>query len=386
MNEILIGVVLAVLIIVVMLTPLLVGHRKRRVIGRLDQYQIIAEALLDGELPRAREALKGLIRADTEDISAYLRLAKVLRREGDLERSVAVYRTLKARSIAEQTLRQQVLEGLVEDLFRLGRYDEAHVEAEGLRQLDRRHPLIRQVELHEALARGDWKRALKAVDEIARAGRACAGPKAAQVRTHVAAMRAQEGQLRDGRRILEEALRDEPDYGPALLLLGDIRTRLDEHEKAIDAWKRLFRAHPQTAGRVIARIEKAYFEMGRFGDLAPLYDELSAGGGGAAPRLHVARARMELRKGAPEEALSILEDLEDPGSAAQIVADWHLFLMMEAGRHTEAHALLKERVEGELEERDPRACPACLQACEPTAVRCDNCGAWLPDPFAGSVH
>lgn len=385
MNEILIGIALAVVIVVVLVTPLLLGHRKRQAIGRLDQYQIIAEALLDGDLVRAREALKGLIRADTEDISAYLRLAKVLRREGDLERSVAVYRTLKARSIPEQTLRQQVLEGLVEDLFRLDRYDEARVEAESLRQLDRRHPLIRQVELHEALARGDWKRALKAVDEIARAGRACAGPKAAQVRTHVAAMRAQEGHLREARRILEEALHDEPDYGPALLLLGDVRMRLDDHEKAVDAWKRLFRAHPQTAGRVIARIEKAFFEIGRFGDLGPLYDELSAGAGGAAPRLQLARARMELRKGAPEEALAILDEIENPGAASQVVSDWRLFLLLEAGRGEEAHALLKERVEGELEERDPRDCQECGQPCEPTAVRCERCGAWLPDPFLGSA-
>ncbi|MCK4304377.1 MAG: tetratricopeptide repeat protein, partial [Candidatus Eisenbacteria sp.] len=250
MAEILILVVLVGMVVVVLLLPIWTSRGKRKMSDSLARYQAIAEALLDSDLPRAREALKSLIRTNTEDIAAYLRLARILRKEGDLERSVALYRSLKARDIHERSLRQQVLAGLVEDLFLLGRYDEARAEVDGLKQLDKKNPLIWQVEVYEALAREDWGRAVKATDSLSRTGRGYTGPTQAQIRTYIAAKRAAAGEVRDARKLLEEALKDEPDYGAALDLLGDLWSRQDEHEKAAGVWKRLLRARPEAAPHV----------------------------------------------------------------------------------------------------------------------------------------
>jgi lipopolysaccharide biosynthesis regulator YciM len=380
--EFLIWACLIIVVVAVLIVPVWTSRRKRRLSGKLEQYQTIAEALLESDLPRAREGLKSLIRSDTEDVAAYLRLARILKREGDLERSVALYRSLKARDIRDATIRQQVAAGLTEDLFELERYDEARTAAAELKALDRRHPLVRQVELHEALEAEDWSRALKAVDGIVRSGRGSGGPRPSQVRTLIAARRDAAGQAREARRLLEDALRDEPDYGPALLLLGDLQSRGGEHERATESWKRLLRAHPAAAPSVIARLEKAYFEMGRFSDLGTLYEELSAAAPERSSALELGRVRMALRRGEPGEALRIVDELLERQPGDRPARDWRHFLLLEAGNTAGARAGLKELAEGSLAEPESPACPQCGHRNDVLDVRCTNCRAWQPDPFA----
>jgi len=379
--EVLLLIVLGVLVIVVLLLPLWIGRRKRQLSSRLAQYQDITEALLEGDLAQAREALKALIRTDTEDVAAYLRLAKILRREGDLERSVAVYRSLRARNVAEKGLRQRILAGLAEDLFRLGRYPEAREIAGELRQIDRKDPLIWQVEAHEALEREDWPAASKAAEALTRSGRGYPGPKASQLRTHIAAQRAAAGQLREGRKLLEELLRDDPECAPALLLLGDLRTRQGDHEKAAEAWTRLLRSRADAAPQVVGRLEKAYFEMGRFSDLSALYEELASSSTGNTGALRLARARMAYRRGEVDEALRLVDDLLEKMPENRPARDWRLFLQLERGGSAEARSYLKDAVEEALDVPQPPTCPHCGRPSAAAAVRCGNCRRWLPDPF-----
>jgi lipopolysaccharide biosynthesis regulator YciM len=379
--EFLIWACLIIVVVAVLLLPVWTSRRKRQLSGKLVQYQTIAEALLESDLPRAREGLKALIRSDTEDVAAYLRLARILKREGDLERSVALYRSLKARDIGDTAIQRQIAAGLTEDLFELERYDEARSAAAELKALDRHHPLVRHVELHEALEAEDWGRALKAIDGMVRSGRGSGGPRPSQVRTFIAGRRDAAGQAREARRLLEEALRDEPDYGPALLMLGDLHSRAGEHERATESWTRLLRVRPAAAACVIERLEKAYFEMGRFSDLGTLYEELSAAVPERSGALELGRVRMALRRGEPGEALRIVEGLLERQPGDRPARDWRHFLLLEAGNPAEARAGLKELAEGSLAEPRSPCCPQCGQRGDVLDVRCAHCRAWQPDPF-----
>jgi lipopolysaccharide assembly protein B len=379
------GVIL-LLVAVVLIAPMWGGQKRKVLSGKLAHYVTISELLVDGDLARAREAFKEIIRQDTEDVAAYLRLAKILRREGDLERSVSIYRSLLARDLSDRTMRLAVLQGLVEDLFLLGFYGEARTAVEQLRQLDRRHPLIARVELQEALERQDWNAALKSTEALARGDRSAGGPRPAQVRVEIAARRAEAGQIAGARRVVEEVLREEPDYGPALLLLGDLHARENDNQKAADVWRRLLQARPLAAVFVVNRLEKAYFEMGRFGDLSELYRELVRADSESSGPLQLARARMALRRGEPEEALRIVEELldRDPGDLAG--QHWRLYLQLHIGRTTDAEGRLKELVDESVDAMGRFACPRCSAPAEPQEVRCKRCRTWLPDPFAATVR
>jgi len=381
MVEVLVLGVILLLVAVVLIAPMWGGRKRKVLSGKLAHYETISDLLVDGDLPRAREGFKEIIRQDTDDVPAYLRLARILRREGDLERSVSIYRSLLARDLSDRALRSTVLQGLVEDLLQLGFHGEARTAVEQLRHLDRRHPLIARVELQEALERQDWNAALKSIEVLARGDRSGGGPRPSQVRVEIAARRAEAEQLTGARRIVEEVLREEPDYGPALLLLGDLHARENDYHKAADVWRRLLQAQPMGAVFVVKRLEKAYFEMGRFGDLSDLYRDLVRAEGAASSPLQLARARMALRRGEPDEALRIVEDLldRDPGDLS--ARYWRLYLLLHTGRAAEAEAQLKELVDESVDGMARFACPRCSAPAEPQEVRCRRCRTWLPDPF-----
>lgn len=359
--------------------PFWIGKRKQKTDRRLNHYQAIANALLDKDLPSAREGFKSIIRSDTEDISAYLRLARIFREEGDRDRAVAIYRTLKARKIGDRQLRLQVLIGLTEDLFFLKRYDEASTTADELKALDRKHPLIWQIEMQEGLRHEDWPRALKALDHLDRAERGYSGVKPAQVRTYIAFRRDESEQTKEGIKLLEDVVRRDPNYGPAMLLLGDLLMKLDKWQKAADSWLKLVHKFPQTAILVFARLEKAYFEMGRFSELTTVFEELAASLSEPVPAVQLARVRLALKRGELDEGLQLVEDLLEKDPANEQALTWRLYLLLEGNRSEEARTLLKEIAENWLLASSRLVCPYCEQRCNLEQVRCDACRRWLPD-------
>jgi len=381
--------VIVVLVAAVLFLPHWGGRRRAAPVSLLSRYQTIVEALLEGDTARAREEFKEIIRADTEDVPAYLRLARFLRREGDLERAVAVQRSLVARRMRDVRIRRQVFEGLITDLLLLRRFADARAVAETLRTFDRRNPHVVRAELYDALHRDEWEAALKAVATLKRSGASRADPEPFQLRTYMAERLAAAGDPREARKLLEEALKVSPQFAPALFLLGELWAREGEPEKSAEIWVRLLRERPEVAGHVIDRLEKSYFEMGRFGELTPLYAELAAAGGARAPLLKLAQARMALRTGDIDEALRVTEDLSAPGSGDAQAICWRTHVLLEAGRAPAAGALLKDVVEAAVQRPPGLLCVHCGAPVEPHTVRCAQCLGWLPDPFmrrGGAPH
>ena len=362
--------------------PFLFGRRKRRVDSRLEQYQAIAFALLDKDLPLAREGFKSLIRSDTEDIPAYLRLARILRAEGDRERAVAIYRTILARQISDRQLRLQALTGLTEDLFYLKRTEEASAAASELKQIDRKHPLIWQIDLSDALEKQDWQRALKALDQLDRSDRGYIGIKPAQIRTFIAGQKADAEQVREAIKILEDVIGRDPSYGPAILLLGDLLMNREKYQKAVETWQRLLRKHPGATPFAHGRLEKAYFEMNRFGELGAMYEEISSDPSEVDSSTQLVRVRLALKRGEPTEGLRIVEDLIEREPLNQNARIWQVYLLLENNRPEEAHSLIKEMAVNRLLLPQTYNCSKCGLGYSPEVVRCPGCQNWLPNPFA----
>jgi len=383
-NVVIIGI-LALLVAGVLLLPLLSRRQHRGLTSRLARYQAITEALLADDLEEARARLKEVIRADTDDVGAYLKLARILRRQGELERAVAVRRSLLARAIKDRAFKRELLAGLVEDLISLQRYGEARPIAEALRRVDRHHPILWRLEMHEALEREDWDGAIKALDMLRRLGGLADPQEAARLRAWVARARAGEGNLREARKILEEAIRHDPGYGPAWLLLGDLWVREGEHDRATEIWTRFLKRTPSASLHLVDRLEKAYFELGHFGDLERLYEDFLAQNGDQGNPLRLALARIALRKGDPDRGLGLVEDLlqQDPQNRA--AHWWRLFLLEAAGRQEELRQALREAAVASIARPEGLRCPQCGKPVDAVAIRCPECQQWLPDPFATSA-
>ncbi|MFH1145205.1 MAG: tetratricopeptide repeat protein [Candidatus Eisenbacteria bacterium] len=363
----------------ILLLPLWGARQRQGLRSMLSRYQTIVDAVLADDLVRAREELKEIIRVDTDDIGAYLKLAQVFRREGDRERSIAIHRSLTAREIADRGVKVAVLSGLAEDLMQMQRYGEARPVAEALRQIDRRHPLPNRVELHQSLEREDWDGVRRALAALRRAGRAMADEEADRIRVWVAARMSEGGSGQDARKLLEEVLRDRPDQVPAALLLGDSWAEEGHFERAADVWTELLRRRIDAAPHLLHRLEKSYFELGRFGELERLYAEVIGQERPGSGVVRLALARMALRKGDPARGLALVEEAlqrepEDPQNKK-----WHVYLQIEAGLTEAARRVLKQELEATIEQAQQRRCPYCRQSNDAAVVRCLHCQHWLAD-------
>lgn len=158
-------------------------------------------------------------------------------------------------------------------------------------------------------------------------------------------------------------------------------------EKACEEWIRYLQEHEERSDLVLARLERAYFEMGRFGDLLQVYEDLAAG---RSANLHVAvaLADMHRRRGRLDEAVhqleAVLEQKPDHHAARrQLVGS-----LLQIGRTEHALRELDILLGQVTQEPGGGACATCGLRGTDLWVRCDRCGAWQPEltPAAAALR
>lgn len=333
------------------------------------------DALIRGDRPGAIAPLRDLARNDAGNIGVYLRLGDLVRRMGYPERAYKLHADLMARPEADPADLRSVYRSCIEDLLILDRPEDLRRIAEKLLALDRKDPTALRAMVRCLEREGDWERALSFLDEWAQVAPGATEPTPAQMRIHMARRHLESGQLREAGKLLDEAIKMAPDGAVGRVFLGDLYALEGNVDKACAEWLAYVRESGYRSAQVFARLEKAYFEMGRFGDLVPVYEGLA---GGKSGNLHaaVALADMHRRRGRIAEAVRQLETvLEQQGDN------------QEARRHLIGGLLQIGRTESALRELDilmqatgPRGevdgCSVCGARGNDLWVRCDRCSAW----------
>lgn len=338
-------------------------------------YLAAVDALIRGERGSAIAPLRDLARNETENIGPYLRLGDLVRKMGYPERAYRVHVDLLARPIEDPEDSRRVHESLLEDLLFLDRPEEMKRSADALMAIDRKNPIALRalVRYHEGLQ--DWEKALGFLDEWNQISPGKTSPTPAQMRLEVARQYMTEGKLKEAEKLLQETVKM-PDGVLAMVFIGDLMAQQGEVEKACEEWVGYLRGNGYRSDQVFARLEKAYFEMGRFGDLMRVYEDLAAGRAGS---LHavVALADMHRRRGRLEESVrqleSVIEQEPDNRSARrQLIGG-----LFQIGRTEQAMREL-DALLSQIAPNDPgEVCSSCGARATDLWVRCERCGAWL---------
>jgi lipopolysaccharide biosynthesis regulator YciM len=113
---------------------------------------------------------------------------------------------------------------------------------------------------------------------------------------------AADGQGHDARLLYKEALNHDQNCLPALLYVGDAYKQDNRLDDAVEWWTRFADANPQSAHVVFDRLERAYFDLGQYGEVTRFYERLLEADPANTTAL-IALAELSIKKGDQEAAL-----------------------------------------------------------------------------------
>jgi lipopolysaccharide biosynthesis regulator YciM len=261
-------VILAVL--VVALYPVVRDFlRKRR--SAVPAYVEGLQAALDGRVQDAVARFKEAVGTDSDNVDAYVRLGDLYMQQGETERAIKIHENLALRRNLDKREERKVLQALVRDYAKSGRKVKAISILEELVHLDKTD--IRSAEqLAEVYVEtGAWDKCDELLKELT---------KNQNLRQRVARLYVEYGRNypknNPGAALaaFQTALKLDPGSVEARLYLGDHELSQGNAAAAIKAWNEVIDMAPDKNALVRDRLERAYFDAGRFEDVTTLYEKL----------------------------------------------------------------------------------------------------------------
>lgn len=247
--------------------------KKERILPDESYIQALC-ALLDGNHTLAFLKLKETVTHNSNNIDAYLRLASLLRQRGMHAKSLQLSSDLSLRQTLSDADKVRVMYSLAEDYESNGKLEAAE---DLLKQLvpisgQKASASKKLVELYERLER--WEDAYKAGSDYLDASKNRDKSSLSKYRLRMGQALMSSGEFHKARVEFKEALKLEPTFADAVVGLGDACEKEGQLEDAAKAWRRIVDVNPQKADLVFARLQKVLFELGQFGEMEDLYNQV----------------------------------------------------------------------------------------------------------------
>jgi lipopolysaccharide biosynthesis regulator YciM len=324
-----------------------------------DADAVVRKALrcvLEGDLDTAEDLLSRAVRIDSDQVDAYLSLARLYRLRGEIGRAIQVHQNILLRTDIRSEQRDEALLGLAGD-FRKGGFLQRSIAA--YEELLTRHP--RDPKALRALVRlradvRDYRRALELQRRLSDCEGRDGGSEEAQLLVEMSEAAQAEGRSDDARRALRRALRKDPRCVEAWVQLGALEAERGRSKRALAAWQKVPELDRRSGADVYRRLEATYAAIGRAREFEDyLRGLLEARPGDVDASLALARALAARgdTDAAIAEVRAVLErDAEDLRAHAVLSR-----VLLAAGREAEAVKELGELVDllergGALERRE----------------------------------
>jgi lipopolysaccharide biosynthesis regulator YciM len=272
-----------------------------------DHYVAALRQMIEGRREEAFRSLQTAVKTPKAPTDAYIRLGNLLRERGDVSRATQIHQSLTVKGNLTREEKLELYLGLAEDYAALGRSEKSVKTLEmAVKSLSVKDPRVFVKIAHHYHVVGQSETAYEALKEARKLGGLSDRELALYLNT-VAEKLIERQDVREAKRVLQRALKHDPDCAPALVLLGDIALKTDDIDDAIEKWRRAAVLSPQLAETALRKLEKVLFQKGRFGDVEDLYNDIrSVRGGDEAATL--ALAGFYRKQGRGEEAIQLLEE------------------------------------------------------------------------------
>jgi lipopolysaccharide biosynthesis regulator YciM len=289
--------------------------------------------LIEGDESAAFEYLQTAVRSGTAPADAYIRLGRMLRERGNPGKALQIHRGLTVKQDLTRSEKLALFVNIAEDYAALGRPDQAVSVLDGaVSRLGLRDGTVHRLLARESHRMGSYERAYGYLKELRKHGDIGEADLASYLAEAGAAM-VRGGKDREARRLLQRALKHDPDCARAHMALGDIAEKAGDLEGAMSQWRTAARLSPALAPLALTHLERVTFQEGLFSEMKQVYEEILS----ARPDDEVATLALAsfLRKqGRDEEAIRRLEAFVDahPRSIGAVVLLASLYAVNDPSR------------------------------------------------------
>ncbi|HLG93420.1 MAG TPA: tetratricopeptide repeat protein [candidate division Zixibacteria bacterium] len=348
---------------------------KRREMLTPTLYLDALKNLLSGEESLAYQKLKMVVAGDSGNVDAYLRLGDILRHKKQLERAIQIHRDLLLRPNLTEAEKGLILKSLAADYLEAGDWERAIHTLEELSGLDGYDAWSAEKLASAYERKKNWEEAKKAYAKYLKLKNEKDTSYLAKF--HLLAGRdfADKKEYHKARLEYKEALNFDEKLDIPYLYIADSYQIERRIEDAIEFWKKFLAASPQLGFLVYPKLERAYFELGKFGEITEVYSEVLQKDPKNSYAL-LGLARILEKRGRANQAMeqysSILENDPAFASARQALAR----LLLEQKRPSEALRETEFLLEHLAVMREHFYCSRCGWTSSEYYFLCGSCDAF----------
>ena len=231
------------------------GAPRRAPDSRAAAYRRALVSALDRDYDAAEADLRAIVESDSDEIEAYLALARVYRQRGEIGRAIRLHQNLVLRGDVGPPWRGLALRGLAED-FRTGGFLERAIVAyeEVLRETpddeDARDALIQLF--------CETRAPERALDWLPRRWRGGDRTREGRLWLQAAEIAHQEGRADDARKAIRRALKLSPDSASAWTLAGALEAERGRSKRALANWRKAAELDRRGAAGLYPRIQSGF--------------------------------------------------------------------------------------------------------------------------------
>jgi lipopolysaccharide biosynthesis regulator YciM len=231
-------------------------------------------ALLDNRDEEAFSKFREVVAGDSSNIDAYLRLGDILKKYGKADKALQVHRDLTLRHNLKNPEKKSILRALTEDFLAISDNGSAEKALKELIAIDssNRWAYENLLKLHEKT--GHWDEAFEIKEKLIKIDGDHSKKGLAVYRYHQGEILFGRKEYHKARILFKEAISMDPACVEAYIKIGDSYVLEDRLDDAVHIWQKMVVAAPARAGLVLGRLKKALFELGRYGDISSVCNDI----------------------------------------------------------------------------------------------------------------
>jgi len=333
------------------------------------------KSLLAGEEKVAFQKFKEVARRDPDNLDAFLKLGDLFRKNKKYDKAMQIHKELLIRPSILPEDKNEILKSLSQDYSDSGNNDKAIAVLQELyRENEKdRWAALRLLTEYETTAK--WEEAFNLRKKLTDRKEDETNRILALYKVFWGKARADMGELHKARVAYKEALNYDENCIPAYIYLGDAYHEDGRLKDAVEYWKKLVETIPEAGYLVFDKLEKSLFELGEYGDITEIYENLLSRNQKNVTALFYL-ARINEKKGYLETAVDHYRQILDTDpeylAARLSLATLHLA----SGHQEEAMDLLENLMQSFPPARKEFTCQRCGHKSTVPLWKCPSCKEW----------